>query len=243
MDKGPWRGRGRGREKEHGWCFAALSFLIDESGPRGALKANRYFFLPIFFLDPPFCCWLWQNTMAEQNKWWGEVGGCVWRGHPLITSLWGFQRIGIYLCFCRCVCQPVQNKFVGGRSEGYSSGCLEKQSWQKIENEINNVTSYDPICIPTLASYPIPPAWHICLFSLTFFLPTYRFRLLSKQKAKSWLFLCLSLPYGRLEGFGKPQHAKPLHCILLHLPSLTSPLSLSFCFSHTVYVWDLSGPH
>lgn len=39
----------REREKKHGWCFAALSFLIDESGPRGALKANRYSFFSLFF--------------------------------------------------------------------------------------------------------------------------------------------------------------------------------------------------
>lgn len=47
-------GQGEAGEKEHGWCFAALSFLIDESGPRGALKANRYSFFPFFFLDRPF---------------------------------------------------------------------------------------------------------------------------------------------------------------------------------------------
>lgn len=45
------RGRRVGGIKEHGWCFAALSSLIDESGPRGALKANRYSFFstPSFF--------------------------------------------------------------------------------------------------------------------------------------------------------------------------------------------------
>lgn len=106
---------GREREKEHGWCFAARSFLIDESGPRGALKANRYsffflppvFFLPIvFFLTVRFVADS-DKMMAEQNKRGVGVEGCVWRGHPLITSLWGFQKIALYVCFCRCVCVSV----------------------------------------------------------------------------------------------------------------------------------------
>lgn len=118
----------------------------------------------------------------------------------------------------------------GGGLSGrrWTVGVRKKRSRRKIENEINNVTSSDPICIPTPGFYPVPPTrpTRLPLFSSRS-LPC-RVRLLSKQKAKSRLFLCLSSPYGRMEGFGKPQPAKPLHCILLHLPSLTSPLSLSF---------------
>lgn len=95
----------------------------------------------------------------------------------------------------------------------------------EIEGEIKNVTSADPICIPTPASHPIHT---FAPFLLFFLLPPRRVGLLSKQKAESWLLLRLSLPYECIDGFGKPPSVKPLHCILLHLLSPTSPLLLSF---------------
>lgn len=95
----------------------------------------------------------------------------------------------------------------------------------EIEGEIKNVTSADPICIPTPASHPIHT---FAPFLLFFLLPPRRVGLLSKQKAESWLLLRLSLPYERIDGFGKPPSVKPLHCILLHLLSPTSPPLLSF---------------
>ena len=121
MDKGPWRDRGRGererereREGEHGWCFAARSFLIDESGPRGALKANRYSFFPpcffspyLFFLTVRFVADS-DKTMAEQNK--RGLGGrrmCMEGTPPDHFSLGVPEDCSICVFLYVCVCRRV----------------------------------------------------------------------------------------------------------------------------------------
>lgn len=176
------------------------------------------FFSP-FFLDCPFCCWLWQNAMADQNKWrWGySCGRMCFRGHPLITSPWGVPEDCLYTCRM-FVC-------VWG-------GGIALELWTLVKVELMKIREWNQqcdLCRPRLYPYTSLPSHMPHTFApfLLLVLP-YWVRLLSKHKAESWLFLCLSSPYGCMEGFGKPQSVKLLHCIPLHLPPLTSPLSLSF---------------
>lgn len=44
-----------------------------------------------------------------------------------------------------------------------------------------------------------------------------------------------------MEGFGKLQPTKPLHCILLHLPFLTSPVCVFFAVLTLFWSVSLSG--
>lgn len=87
-----------------------------------------------------------------------------------------------------------------------------------------------PLLTPSVSLHHPPIMSHPAHTFASFLLPVLPcwVRLLSKQKTKSWLFLSLSSRYECMRGFGKNQAVKPLHCILLHLPSLTSHLSLSF---------------
>lgn len=101
------RGRegGREREREHCRCFA-LSFLIDESGPRGALKDNQYSFFPLFFSLSFF---LTVRFVADSDKMGWQSRIRVWGGdtHPLITALWGVPEdwfIGVFLKMCSSAC-------------------------------------------------------------------------------------------------------------------------------------------